>query len=37
MTRGLVGGTHHRGTWIDIGTPERLADLDRMLAVPPAG
>ena len=37
MTRGLVGGTHHHGTWIDIGTPERLADLDRMLAVPPAG
>ena len=21
MARGLVGGTHHRGTWIDIGTP----------------
>ena len=37
MTRGLVGGTHHRGIWIDIGTPERLADLDRMLMGPQAG
>jgi len=37
MTRGLVGGTHHRGVWIDIGTPARLTDLDLMLAVPPAG
>ena len=37
MTRGLVGGTHHRGIWIDIGTPERLADLDRMLIGPQAG
>jgi len=32
IARGQVGGTHHHGTWIDIGTPERLADLDRMLA-----
>ncbi len=31
MARALIGGTHHRGTWIDIGTPERLAELDRML------
>jgi N-acetyl-alpha-D-muramate 1-phosphate uridylyltransferase len=31
MARGLVGGTHHHGTWIDIGTPARLAELDRML------
>ncbi len=35
MTRGLVGGSHHRGMWIDIGTPQRLADLDRMLSGPP--
>ena len=34
MARGLVGGTHHRGTWLDIGTPERLTDLDRMLRSP---
>jgi N-acetyl-alpha-D-muramate 1-phosphate uridylyltransferase len=31
MARCLVGGSHHRGIWIDIGTPQRLADLDRML------
>jgi N-acetyl-alpha-D-muramate 1-phosphate uridylyltransferase len=31
MALSLVGGTHYRGLWIDIGTPERLADLDRML------
>ncbi len=31
MAEGRVGGTHHRGAWIDIGTPQRLADLDRML------
>jgi len=35
MARGLVAGTHHRGTWIDIGTPERLAELDRMLTAWP--
>lgn len=28
---GLVGGEHYRGRWMDIGTPERLAQLDRML------
>jgi MurNAc alpha-1-phosphate uridylyltransferase len=22
--RGLLGGTHYRGVWIDVGTPERL-------------
>jgi MurNAc alpha-1-phosphate uridylyltransferase len=32
MAHGLVSGTHHRGAWIDIGTPERLAELDRDLA-----
>jgi MurNAc alpha-1-phosphate uridylyltransferase len=38
ISRGLVGGTRHRGTWIDIGTPERLADLDRAIAPPaPSG
>jgi MurNAc alpha-1-phosphate uridylyltransferase len=32
MARGLVSGNHHQGIWIDIGTPQRLADLDRMLS-----
>ena len=34
----LVRGEHHRGTWVDVGTPQRLATLDRMLtssATPP--
>jgi MurNAc alpha-1-phosphate uridylyltransferase len=35
MARGLVSGIHHRGTWIDIGTPGRLAELDLMLRGPP--
>lgn len=28
---GRVGGMHHRGRWCDVGTPERLQALDRML------
>ncbi len=31
MNKGRVGGTHHRGSWVDVGTPERLAELDREL------
>ncbi|MGR4069387.1 N-acetylmuramate alpha-1-phosphate uridylyltransferase MurU [Billgrantia sp. C5P2] len=31
MNAGRVGGTHHRGRWVDVGTPERLAELDRAL------
>lgn len=31
MAAGLVGGHHHRGAWIDVGTPERLDALDRRL------
>jgi MurNAc alpha-1-phosphate uridylyltransferase len=31
MAQGRVGGEHHRGHWLDIGTPERLAELDRHL------
>ncbi|MDW7748960.1 N-acetylmuramate alpha-1-phosphate uridylyltransferase MurU [Halomonas sp.] len=31
MAEGRVGGHHHRGAWVDVGTPERLADLDRRL------
>ena len=29
--QGLVSGEHHRGCWLDIGTPERLAELDAQL------
>jgi MurNAc alpha-1-phosphate uridylyltransferase len=32
MARGLVTAEHHRGTWLDIGTPQRLAALERALA-----
>lgn len=31
MAEGRVGGHRHRGAWIDVGTPERLAELDRRL------
>lgn len=31
MRRGRVTGEHHRGAWTDVGTPERLAELDRRL------
>ena len=33
MARGEVGGEHHRGMWIDVGTPERLASLEHRLAL----
>ena len=29
MTRGAVTGSHHRGDWTDVGTPERLALLNQ--------
>lgn len=32
MAEGRVSGEHHRGLWLDVGTPERLAGLERMLA-----
>ncbi len=31
MTKGLVTGQHHQGVWHDIGTPQRLAELDASL------
>lgn len=31
MNDGRVGGEHHRGVWIDVGTPERLQELNRQL------
>jgi MurNAc alpha-1-phosphate uridylyltransferase len=32
MAQGRVSGEHYRGAWLDIGTPERLAELDRRLS-----
>ncbi|HET6805449.1 MAG TPA: nucleotidyltransferase family protein [Frateuria sp.] len=31
MGDGQVSGTHHRGSWTDVGTPARLAELDERL------
>lgn len=31
ITRGVVTGERHPGVWVDVGTPERLAELDRDL------
>ncbi len=31
MERGQVSGEHHAGRWTDVGTPERLAELDASL------
>ncbi|MCL2076618.1 MAG: nucleotidyltransferase family protein [Betaproteobacteria bacterium] len=31
VPKGLVGGERHGGLWVDVGTPERLHDLDKML------
>ena len=28
MTQGQIGGELHRGRWVDVGTPRRLAELD---------
>ena len=32
MAQGRVRGEHHAGLWMDIGTPQRLAELERVLA-----
>ena len=32
MAEGRITGTHHMERWTDVGTPERLAQLDRLLA-----
>jgi len=31
MAAGLVSGEHYRGRWIDVGTHERLAEVERIL------
>lgn len=32
MAEGRIHGEHHRGRWTDVGTPQRLADLDAALS-----
>ncbi|GAB1233172.1 N-acetylmuramate alpha-1-phosphate uridylyltransferase MurU [Ferrigenium sp. UT5] len=32
IAAGKVGGEHHRGQWLDIGTPQRLDELDKQLS-----
>jgi MurNAc alpha-1-phosphate uridylyltransferase len=36
IAAGKVGGEHYRGTWIDVGTPERLRSLDLKLSATPS-
>ena len=31
IAAGKVGGEHYRGLWLDVGTPERLHELDTLL------
>jgi MurNAc alpha-1-phosphate uridylyltransferase len=31
IARGKVSGEHHQGLWVDVGTPQRLAELDRQV------
>lgn len=31
MDCGTVGGMHHHGRWVDVGTPQRLAELDQQI------
>jgi len=31
IAAGRVSGEHHRGLWVDVGTPQRLAELDSQL------
>ncbi len=37
MTRGMVSGERYDGLWVDVGTPQRLADLDRLLRLRKSG
>lgn len=36
IAAGRLGGERHAGRWVDVGTPERLAELDRTLRAAPA-
>lgn len=35
MAKGAVTGEHFQGRWFDVGTPERLAEVDRLLTPAP--
>ncbi|MEI7430933.1 MAG: nucleotidyltransferase family protein [Betaproteobacteria bacterium] len=35
IAKGLLCGEHHRGKWVDVGTPQRLAELDKELRQSP--
>jgi MurNAc alpha-1-phosphate uridylyltransferase len=32
VAEGCVSGEHHTGRWMDVGTPQRLAELDRQIS-----
>jgi MurNAc alpha-1-phosphate uridylyltransferase len=32
MPSGTISGQYHPGRWTDVGTPQRLAELERELA-----
>ncbi len=34
IARGMITGERHAGCWVDVGTPERLAELDHGLKLP---
>lgn len=34
IAAGKVSGEYHRGTWVDVGTPQRLQELDQQLRFP---
>ncbi len=36
IAQGRVSGEHHAGLWIDVGTPQRLQELDHQLRTAPA-
>ncbi len=31
IAAGRASGEHHRGLWVDVGTPQRLAELDKLI------
>ncbi|MDP2693707.1 MAG: nucleotidyltransferase family protein [Gallionella sp.] len=31
ISLGKISGEHHRGLWVDVGTPQRLAELDKLI------